>query len=62
MHFFKALSLKIVQRPSKIVFIKGRVSKLHISAFPTFVFESAGFLQSIGFSMQRALKDAGLNQ
>ena len=62
-HRWKALSLSIDQGPLKIIFIKGPVSKLgtykDLSVYHTFVFESAGFLQSIVFSIQCTLKDAG---
>jgi len=47
-HCWKALDFSIVRRPSKIIFIKGPVSKLHTykvySVNRTFAFDSARFL------------------
>ena len=58
-HCWKALSLRIVLRPLKIIFIRGPVRKLQIknlSVFRTFPFESAGFFQSIEIGVQHTLK------
>ena len=58
-HCWKALSLRIVRRPSKFVFIQRASEKIannNLGVYRTFPFESAGFFQSIEFGLQRPLK------